>query len=593
MRDPRARAAPDRVSAWRARWRLAVVGTILSVSSALRLVAQSVRGTVTVAGTSQTVPGAVITATTPTGEVVARTLANQRGQYTVVIPSSATQLRVLRIGFRPRVVPLPMSRDASSPLDVSLALLETMLDVFEVRENSSCTPRRDRAAAFALFEQVRHGLLATIVARDAVPATLTVLRFQRFMVERTARIRSQDVTVDSISSQTRPFVAVRSASEFVEKGFVRDSAGDLLFFAPDAESLLDESFRVGYCFRLAPPERTRRGQVGLAFSVARPKPGTVNIDGAIWVDTTTRALTAIEYRYTGLDARRQAFAPGGRVEFREMPNGAVLVDRWSLRLVALQTDSIRRAGLRPRLRTLYEMHETGGELAEARWADGTTWRAALGAVRLDARTSDGAPAAGTRVKLEHTPHEGRLDETGRATFVNLLPGPYTVLVLDTLLSRIDVTLDAHIPFEAARDSLHVASFVVPTPLDYARSRCAAEPVGGAIRRYDPEHRINESIPRLANRAVAFFVYVTTSDDTPVSNLEITEAIALNDRVPKWHATATGGKTDAGGRYFSCWNYHLGETVQVWVRAEGLEPQLVLLPLTERVRAIRLKVAARR
>lgn len=593
MRDPRARTAPDRVSALRAWWRLAVGAAFLSVSSALTLVAQSVSGTVTVVGTRQSVPGAVITATTPTGEVVARTLANQRGQYTVVIPNSATQLRVLRIGFRPRVVPLPGTRERSATLDVSLAMLETMLDVFEVRENSSCTPRRDRASALALFEQVRHGLLATIVARDAVPATLTVLRFQRYMVERSARIRSQDVTLDSIPSQTRPFVAVRSASEFVEKGFVRDSAGDLLFFAPDAESLLDESFRLGYCFRLATPERTRRGQIGLAFSVARPRPGTVNIDGAIWVDTIARSLTAIEYRYTGLDARRQAFAPGGRVQFREMPHGAVLVDRWSLRLVALQIDSIRRAGLRPLLRTLYEMHETGGELAEARWADGATWRAALGAVRLEARTDGGAPATGTRVTLENTPYQARLDEAGRAEFVPLLPGPYKVLVLDTLLARIDVTLDANVPFIATRDSMHVARFVVPTPLDYARSLCAAEPVGGAIRRYEPEHRTNESIPRLANRAVSFFVYATTEDGTPVSNLEITEAIALNDRVPKWHATATGGKTDDGGRYFSCWNYHLGETVQVWVRAEGLEPQLVLLPLTQRVHAIRLTVPGRR
>lgn len=593
MMAPRARTARDRMSSWLTRWRLALVATLLSVSSALTLVAQSVNGTVTVAGTSQTVPGAVITATTPTGEIVARTLANQRGQYTLVVPDRATQLRVLRIGFRPRLVPLAAMRGRSTTQDVSLAMLETMLDVFEVRDNTSCAPRRDRAAALALFEQVRHGLLATIVARDAVPATLTVLRFQRYMVERSARIRSQDVTVDSIASQTRPFVAVRSAGEFVEKGFVRDSAGDLLFFAPDAESLLDESFRLGYCFRLATPERTRRGQVGLAFTVARPNPGTVNIEGAIWVDTTARSLTAIEYHYTGLDARRQAFAPGGRVEFREMPNGAVLVDRWSLRLVALQIDSIRRAGLRPLLRTLYEMHETGGELAHARWADGTTWRGALGAVRLEARTGGGAPAAGTRVKLENTPYEGRLDEAGRVEFVDLLPGPYKVLVLDTLLSRIDVTLDARIPFVAARDSVHVAPFVVPTPLDYARSLCAAEPVGGAIRRYEPEHRTNESIPRLANRAVAFFVYVTAADGAPVSNLEITEAIALNDRVPKWHATATGGKTDDGGRYFSCWNYHLGETVQLWVRAEGLEPQLVLLPLTQRVHAIRLTVAGRR
>jgi len=578
-----------------ARLAATIAGAALAIAAvaiaavAQTLHAQSARGTVTVIGSLQPVAGAVVTATSTSGVALVQTITNDRGQYTVLVPDSATQLRIVRIGFRPRVVPLPRLREDVMQIDVSLALLATMLDVFEVRDNSSCSPRRDRAAALALFEQVRHGLLATIVAREALPARLTLLRFHRYMVERSGRIRSQDVVIDSVASQTRPFLAVRTAREFVDRGFVRDSADDLVFLAPDAESMLDDAFRLGYCFRVLNADRTRRGQVGLAFSVARRQAGKVDIDGAIWVDTAARSLTSIEYRYVGLDARRQAFAPGGRVEFRAMPNGAVLIDRWSLRLVALQIDSVRRAGLRPLLRTLYEIHETGGELAQAQWEDGTTWQASLGTLRVAARTDDGLPAAGTRLQLENTDYQGTLDAAGQMRFDNVLPGPYRVLVLDSLLARIDVAFDARIPFTAARDSVHMAEFVVPTPLDYARSVCPAEPDGGHFSRYDPDRETLESIPRQRDRGVAFFVYVTTPNGTPVPGLAITEAVARQDRVPTWHAKATGGTTDSGGRYFSCWNFHLGETVQLWIRPEGQDAQLTLLPMTQRVRALRIVV----
>ncbi len=593
MQDENVCGPDDQPPRRRRSWWTAVAVLALVAIGQNTLQAQSVRGTLVESGLRQPVAGAVVTATSVSGTVLTSTLTNQRGQYTLTAPDSATQLRIVRIGFRPRIVPLPRRRPELLQLDATLELLGTMLDVFEVRENSACAPRRDRAAALALFEQVRHGLLATIVARDAFPATLKLLRFHRYMVERTSRIRSQDVFIDSVTSQTRPFMAVRTAREFVERGFSADSEGELIFLAPDAESLVDEQFRLGYCFRIGNPDRSRRGQVALSFSVARRAPGKVDIDGTVWVDTAARALTSIEYRYVGLDARRASFAPGGRVEFRAMPNGAVLIDRWSLRLVALGVDSIRRAGLRPLLQTLYEIHETGGELAHARWEDGTTWQAPLGALRLTGRTANGIPPTGTALRLENTDYRGVLDSTGHWRVDEVLPGPYRVLVLDTALARIDVAFDAHVEFVAARDSVHEAEFVVPTPLDYARSLCRGEAPSDPISRYDPERDQLEQVPRLRDRGVAFFVYVTTPDGQPAKSVEITEALARSDRLPAYHQKSTGGRTDSGGRYFSCWNYHLGETVQLWTRAAGQEPQLSLVPMTTRVRAVKVIVSPKR
>jgi hypothetical protein len=213
-------------------------------------------------------------------------------------------------------------------------------------------------------------------------------------------------------------------------------------------------------------------------------------------------------------------------------------------------------------------------------------------VQLRGRTQEGGPATGTRLRLEHTDYQGTLDSEGHWRVPDLLPGPYRVLVLDSTMARIDVALDAQVDFVAARDSLVAAEFVVPMPLDYARALCGAEP-SEAISRYDPERDQLERIPRQRDRSVAFFVYVTTPDGAPAPSVKVTESVVRADLPPKYHEKSTGGRTDSGGRYFSCWNYHVGESVQLWTRADGQEPQLTLLPMSTRVRAIKVIVPSKR
>ena len=78
------------------------------------------------------------------------------------------------------------------------------------------------------------------------------------------RIASQSVTLDSTSRSTSSFSAVRSATEFVQAGFVSDGNGGATFYAPDAEALLDDAFIAGYCFRLVKADR-------LAYRRSRPR----------------------------------------------------------------------------------------------------------------------------------------------------------------------------------------------------------------------------------------------------------------------------------------------------------------------------------
>ena len=126
-------------------------------------------------------------------------------------------------------------------------------------------------------------------------------------------------------------------------------------------------------------------------------------------------------------------------------------------------------------------------------------------------------------------------------------------------------------------------------MDYAKKICPPEPVGGKYKRSSTENYSLTEIDRVPNSSVAFFVYVTTSDGKPVPNVKMTEAVVSRRDRPLYRSDAFGGKTDSGGRYYSCWNFAIGETVQVWMAAEGQAPTVIEKELTAKVHAFRFIV----
>src|SRR5262245_28815610 len=184
--------------------------------------AQELRGSVRDAASRQPIRGAVITLLDSRGFALGRNITDEGGRYRIVVPSQAVTLRFVRIGFRPFTANVPRSGAAIDTLDVAMISLPTMLDPVSVRA-SSCPARSDAGPALGLLEQARAGLLNSVVARKANPASVVIIRFQRMMEGTSDRIASQSVTVDSTARSTSSFTAVRSASEFVETGFVSDA----------------------------------------------------------------------------------------------------------------------------------------------------------------------------------------------------------------------------------------------------------------------------------------------------------------------------------------------------------------------------------
>ncbi len=451
------------------------------------LSAQELRGTARDAASRQAIPGAVITLLDARGSALGRNITDERGRYRIALPSDAVSLRFVRIGFRPFTANLPGSRKAIDTLDVSMTSLPTMLDPVSVRANA-CPARSDAGAALGLLEQARAGLLNSVVARKANPASVVLIRFQRIMDGTSDRIASQTVTIDSTPRSMSSFYAVRSASEFVQAGFVHEADSGATFYAPDAEALLDDAFIAGYCFRLVKADKSRPAEVGLGFATPSRAKNRVDIDGVLWVDTLTRRLQNLEFRYVGLGSQLEDARPGGWLSFRETTNGSVIIDRWSLRLPVIHTDSILTRGEYV-LRDVVDAQETGGEVAQMSWPSAPSWNASLGTLQLHAVTHAKKPAVGVLVQLENTSYVARADSSGSITITRLLPGPYKLVVKDSQLESIGISLATSTAFTAVRDSVHRADLVVPTANDYVAERCRhdakwyrtmARPRGGIV-----------------------------------------------------------------------------------------------------------------
>src|SRR5205085_7375048 len=114
----------------------------------------------------------------------------------------------------------------------------------------------------------------------------------------------------------------------------------------------------------------------------------------------SKSLVGIDFLYSGFSKAFDPGRPGGHVEFRTMPNGVTLIDRWHLRMPSKEMRGplfVGRRGLDGVV-----IQESGGELAHARWQDGTTWHASLGTVQMQLVTQSGAPDTGRTLVLDST-----------------------------------------------------------------------------------------------------------------------------------------------------------------------------------------------
>jgi hypothetical protein len=517
--------------------------------------AQLLLGRVVDSATTMPIPGAVVQAMATDGNVIARALTDARGAFALRLMDTATvQLRVQRIGFRPRVI--NRSPTGATSLDIALTRIPAMLD--PVRVVSAQCRRRGRTSPIGLIEQDRAGLLASVVARETNPATMVRFIYERRFAPDETRIASQLVRVDSSAVGPNSFTAVLDAAGFVRRGFLEDGPDGQTYFAPDAETLLDDAFAAGYCFRVMPAERQRPNLVGLGFEASNRRRGRVDVAGALWIDTVARELRDIEFRYVGLPEGIQGRNPGGRIEFASLPNGITIVTRWQLDLIGLERDplALRRLGRRDRDFS-YFRYTSGGELAQATWTDATVWRAQLGILDGQATWSDGQPASGVTFALRGTPYRATSDNTGRLLIRDIVPGTYDLLILDGALLTLGLGIESGVAIESKRDSV-VQRLRGLNADDYASSYCRR------IGRDDPNHPI-----RLLARAL-------WDDGSPIDGAIWTASLIRRDDRTE---VEVDGRTGADGLIAVCRGLELDAEIELKVSVPSGERHLVRRPLT--------------
>jgi hypothetical protein len=524
---------------------------IVALLTARGLSAQVLRGLVRDSASGQGIPGVVLVLRDAAGQVLGRNITNEEGRYAIALTPAMRGLQLLRIGFRPRDVVIPGIETGTAELDVAMAAIPTLLSTVKVVDGATCPHRDDRAAAFALWEQAKAALLATVVTREANPADVVRLHFDR-RLDDSNHVISQIVRIDSASTD-RPWIASRSAAAFVEDGFAMDSARARWYSGPDADVMIDDAFARGYCFSIAAADSTRPHAIGLGFSRANRKRGHIDIEGTVWIDSVSRSLTDIVFRFVGLDGRSERLRPGGRIAFRVAHNGAPMIDRWYLRFPALKPMSANDAG-----RSL-EAREAGGEVARARWRNGREWRASLGTLHGHIA---GEAAAGTVIRLLDTDYGAIADSTGDFEISNLLPGPYTVGAISGRLADLGVVMKTVDRFTAERDSVVELSPTVPSASQYIARKCDADsPQFGVI------------VARVLTPGGE------AAEDARVEVLAVSGGSLQRVVV---------GKADANGLFFVC-RAPRDTPLQIVAEHEGASLSVVLRELTTDIAAARLQL----
>jgi hypothetical protein len=402
--------------------------------------AQQIRGVVRDATTSAPLPGAVVTLVDSAGVTASRTIADGEGRFGLVSGPRAARLHLIRIGYQPRDVELPSRRD--TVLQLAMIGLPPVLAVVHVTDHELCPGSPDRGPAFQLWAEARDGLLAAVVAREAKPADATTLVFERDLAP-DDRVRRQRVTTQA-GRMTRPFFAAFPARMFAERGYMREDSAGRTYSAPDADVLLDESFAVTHCFHLRSADIEHRSQVGLEFTPVPGRDSIVDVSGVVWLDDSVPALRSLDFQFVGLEPAAASVGTGGHLEFHAMPNGVSFVEWWVLRLPVLVFPQVKdmfgqapplpaRRRDRSMLRVA-EVHESGGQVTAASWADGMTWHQRPNAIVGTVVDRNGStPVANALATLAGTVDTTLSGPDGQFTFARVLPGKYSLTVIDTTL----------------------------------------------------------------------------------------------------------------------------------------------------------------
>jgi len=533
--------------------------------------AQTVRGRV-VDDAVTPLAGVVVVATADDSRDTVRAVTGRAGQFELRWRKDSGQvsLRLLRIGFQPRIGPAVTVRPGAVVVpDIVFDSRAVTLASLKVRGSSSCRLAADSLLAVSqLWEEVDKALVLEALTGESRAIAAEWLEYQRRHSRRSGVQETRSLRIGA--GMTRRIFRSRPPAEIARTGFVVSAADTTLFSAPDPDVLRSEAFRNSHCFAV----RTKRGRldtIGVDFRPAVLRSGIVDISGTAWLTTNPLRLTRIEFVYEGLPAAADSADRSGFVVFDTLDGAAWMVTRWQAKLPRFErrasvTVNLRGAGrltAGERMEVL-AVDEAGGFLRRAA-GDGQSsrWLPAERTVLL-LRSPDSVMLQGAAVSLL----DGELSAAAPEALVDLgalPPGRWGVRLVSPLLDSLGVTRPAR-EIEVESGSPTVLEWALPR-LSALAGACdaVADPTnngvllgevtagdGGALRQL----RVRVAFERMDTRLLHAGVVRKTPDE-----LQVTP----NDR-GRWRVCGLARGSDVNASITRA-----GVTVQQTVRINASQP----------------------
>jgi hypothetical protein len=496
------------------RW-IAVFAAGALLASAHPLAAQRVRGQVVLPDSTTPLAGVIVVATGDNGSFMRRALSTERGAFDLPLPHAGRfDLRVLRIGFAPTVGPtVELKEGETQSVKIVAGSERISLARVTVRGQDECNTRRDAGLLVArVWEETRKALIASQLVADK-PLVAEWIEFNRSLEPGGTRVKEQQVR-STRSPTTHAFVS-RPAESLAADGYIVEDAGSTMFYAPDADVLLSESFANLHCFHVEPPPAGHPGLIGLGFTPGRGARDLKDIEGTVWLDRESSELQWLEFHYTNVPLAAERAGAGGRVEFLRLTSGEWLVSRWNILMplvgAAPKTaeGGLSRIVLASPEASLKSVHVTGGQVITVARGDSTLYRAtgASFSVQVVARDANVA-AAGAIVSLMGTDYSVTADAAGRARISPVLEGRYRAKAQSALMDSLGaapVERDVEIREGAER----VDSIALPRAFELVRAGCKGEALT------ENESLLHGTVRDTSGRAVAHAA-VTVTFQTGIS-----------------------------------------------------------------------------
>jgi hypothetical protein len=318
--------------------------------------AQEIRGRL-VSIDGEAVPWALVRLVAEDGSELMTVVSSKSGAFNLRSANPGTfRVKAERIGYA-ATMSEPMSLTRDEPLTLVLTAVDSPIElpVLEVETGSFCgLGRRAGPTLLAVWTEVRKALELQNETNESGAYDFEGEQY-KYVVDRTGRPTDDELAAEHTEkvrfSGSSGFYAI-DPEVLAEQGFrIITPEGDREYYAPDARTLLSESFQSGHCYSV----RRDGDRLGLRFEPMYLSDDKVDVDGALWLDEESGELQTIEFEYVsgGIPGYQ---LDGGYLEFERLPEGAWIVRRWWLR------EPVYSPGANMRRRRMSPLLEAGGRI---------------------------------------------------------------------------------------------------------------------------------------------------------------------------------------------------------------------------------------